>query len=201
MSIFTADGGPESEPGFENLGGYGDLVALGRRVGLLAEDELGRLLDEVACSLEEAGSAHARALELRGGIYELFRAIAEGKRPPSAAMDTCTGSRVRLSHAGGSCPARSDSTGTTAPTEATSRSAVGRGARGYPASDVEGSEPGEAVLQLLLALRRRQPQPEPALMHHGRLRHAREGPPLRREARHQARLGVASRTFGVVHPG
>jgi hypothetical protein len=87
MSIFTADGGPEGEPGFENLGGYGDLVALGRRVGLLAEDELGRLLDEVACSLEEAGSVHARALELRGGIYELFRAIAEGERPPSAAME------------------------------------------------------------------------------------------------------------------
>ena len=56
MSIFTADGGLEDEPSFENLGGYGDLVALGRRVGLLAEDELGRLLDEVACSLEEAGS-------------------------------------------------------------------------------------------------------------------------------------------------
>jgi hypothetical protein len=60
---------------------------------------------------------------------------------------------------------------------------VGRGARGYRASDVEGPEPGEAVLQLLLALRRRQPQPEPALVHHGRLRHAREGPPPRREAR------------------
>lgn len=87
MSIFTADGGPEGEPGFENLGGYGDLVALGRRVGLLAEDEVGRLLDEAARSLEEVGSVHARALELRGGIYEVCWAVAERERPPSAAME------------------------------------------------------------------------------------------------------------------
>jgi hypothetical protein len=85
--IFAADGEPEGEPGFENLGGYGDLVAWGRRVGLLVEDEVGRLLDEVARSLEEAGSVHARALELRGVIYEVCRAVAEGELPPSAAME------------------------------------------------------------------------------------------------------------------
>ena len=85
--IFTADGEPEGEPGFENLGGYGDLVAWGRRVGLLAEDEVGRLLDEAARRPEEAGSVHARALEPQGGIYKVFRVIPEGERPPSAAME------------------------------------------------------------------------------------------------------------------
>ena len=41
---------PEDEPGIENLRGYGDLVAWGRRVGLLAEDEVGCLLDEAAAA-------------------------------------------------------------------------------------------------------------------------------------------------------
>ena len=46
----TAGDEPEDEPGIENLRGYGDLVAWGRRVGLLAEDEVGRLLDEAAAA-------------------------------------------------------------------------------------------------------------------------------------------------------
>jgi hypothetical protein len=83
----TAGDEPEDEPGIENLRGYGDLVDWGRRVGLLAEDEVGRLLDEAARSLEEVGSVHARALELRGGIYEVCWAVAERERPPSAAME------------------------------------------------------------------------------------------------------------------
>lgn len=83
----TAGDEAEDEPGIENLRGYGDLVDWGRRVGLLAEDEVGRLLDEAARSLEEVGSVHARALELRGGIYEVCWAVAERERPPSAAME------------------------------------------------------------------------------------------------------------------
>ena len=190
---------PEDEPGIENLRGYGDLVDWGRRVGLLAEDEVGRLLDEAARSLEEVGSVHARALELRGGIYEVCRAVAEGERPPSAAMEHLHRVEGEAISRGRLVPGEVGFDWEW-PTESTSRSAVGRGARSYRASEVTGSEPGEAVRRLPLVLLGRQPQPDPALVHRGRVRHAREGPPLRREARRQAQPGVTSRTFGVVHP-
>lgn len=83
----TVDGEPEGEPGFENLQSYGDLVAWGRRVGLLEEDVAQRLLDEANRRPHEADAVRARALELRGCIYEVFRAVADGDRPPSAALE------------------------------------------------------------------------------------------------------------------
>ncbi len=83
----TVDGEPEGEQGFENLQGYGDLVAWGCRVGLLEEDEARRLLDEADRRPREAEAVHARALELRGVIYEVFRAIAAGARPPAGDLE------------------------------------------------------------------------------------------------------------------
>ncbi len=113
----TAGDEPEDEPGIENLRGYGDLVDWGRRVGLLAEDEVGRLLDEAARSLEEVGSVHARALELRGGILRGLLGRSGARTAAVRGYGAPAPGRGRgyltreAPHAGGSCPARSDSTG------------------------------------------------------------------------------------------
>lgn len=83
----TVDGGPDGEPGFDVLWGYGDLVAWSRRVGLLGEDRARRLVGEAAGRADEAGAVYTRALQMRGAIYETFRAVAEGRDPPPDGLD------------------------------------------------------------------------------------------------------------------
>lgn len=84
----TVDGEPGGETGVEYLWGYGGLVAWGHHVGLLTEDEVSLLLDGAAPRPEEAEAVHARALELRGGIQDVFRAVAEGVRPASGDLES-----------------------------------------------------------------------------------------------------------------
>jgi predicted RNA-binding Zn ribbon-like protein len=79
--VNTVDGEPGSDPGFEHLQSYEDLVAWGHRVGIFSEERARRLLREARERPSEAGATHARALELRDDLYELFRALAWGIRP------------------------------------------------------------------------------------------------------------------------
>ena len=85
--VNTVDGELDGEPGFEHLRGYEDLVAWGHRVGILSEERARRLLREARERPSEAEAAHARALELRDDLYELFRAVARGKSPSLGSVE------------------------------------------------------------------------------------------------------------------
>jgi predicted RNA-binding Zn ribbon-like protein len=85
--VNTVDGESDGDPGFDNLQSYGDLVAWGRRVGILSEERTRRLLREACERSSEAEATHARALELRDDLYELFRAVARGTRASPRSVD------------------------------------------------------------------------------------------------------------------
>lgn len=103
----TVDGEPDEEPVFDNLKTYADLVAWGRRVGLVPEEEVGRLLREARRRPEEAKAVLARANELRGAIYKVFRAVSRGEDPPGEGLEALRSfeeeavSRARLAREGG----------------------------------------------------------------------------------------------------
>ena len=78
----TAEGTPEGEIEREHLIGYQDLAYWGHRVGLLSGEDVERLLQKCHERPVEADAVFARALEFRGHLYELFRAVAEGHDPP-----------------------------------------------------------------------------------------------------------------------
>jgi predicted RNA-binding Zn ribbon-like protein len=105
--VNTVDGEPGGESRFENLRSYEDLVAWGHRVGILSEERGGRLLREARERGSEAEAVHARALELRDDLYELFRAVAGGRRPSLESVEalrraeTEALSRARLAPGGG----------------------------------------------------------------------------------------------------
>ena len=83
----TAEGTPEGEIEREHLLGYEDLAFWGRRVGLLSETDVERLLRERRGRLAEADAVFARALGFRGHLYGLFRAVAEGDDPPAEGVE------------------------------------------------------------------------------------------------------------------
>jgi predicted RNA-binding Zn ribbon-like protein len=85
--VNTVDGEPDGETGFENLQSYGDLVAWSVRVGVLSEEEGGRLARESDSRPEEADAVYHRALELRDALYGTFRAIAEEREPPFGSLE------------------------------------------------------------------------------------------------------------------
>ena len=85
--VNTVEGERDGEPGFEHLRSYEDLVAWGRRVGILTEERARRLLRGARGRSSEAEAARARALELRDDLYRLFRAVARGKSPPLEALE------------------------------------------------------------------------------------------------------------------
>jgi predicted RNA-binding Zn ribbon-like protein len=66
-----------SEHPEEFLATYADLVAWGRRVGILAEAEAVGLLAEAARRPEEARAVLARAVALREALFRIFRAVAD----------------------------------------------------------------------------------------------------------------------------
>jgi predicted RNA-binding Zn ribbon-like protein len=82
--VNTEDGDPPAEC----LRGYGDLVAWGVMVGLLSAEEGGRLAGEAEVRPGDAETAYHRALALRGALYDVFRAVAEGKAPASRDLET-----------------------------------------------------------------------------------------------------------------
>jgi predicted RNA-binding Zn ribbon-like protein len=85
--VNTVEGEPEEDPGFESLRSYEDLVAWGHRVGVLSEGRSLRLLREARERSSEAEATHARALELRDDLYELFRAVAGGMGPSPGSLE------------------------------------------------------------------------------------------------------------------
>ena len=87
----TGDGAPGGRAGVEYLWGYGGLVAWGGHVGLISEDRTRHLLKESGARPDEAAAVHAQALEMRGDLQDVFRAVAEGKDPSPDAMEALRG--------------------------------------------------------------------------------------------------------------
>jgi predicted RNA-binding Zn ribbon-like protein len=83
----TAEGTSEGEIEREHLLGYEDLVFWGCYVGLLSEKVGERLLRMRGERPAEAAAVFARALEFRGHLYALFRAVAEGDNPPAESVE------------------------------------------------------------------------------------------------------------------
>jgi predicted RNA-binding Zn ribbon-like protein len=69
------------------LGTYSDLVAWSRHVGVLEEEEAGRLLREGARLPVEAAAVLERALGLREAIYRIFTRLIRGQRPQAADIE------------------------------------------------------------------------------------------------------------------
>ncbi len=82
--VNTEDG----DPPMECLRGYGDLVAWSVWVGLLSADEGERLAGEAKNRPEEAGAVYRDALEFRGALYGVFRAVAEGGDVTERGLET-----------------------------------------------------------------------------------------------------------------
>jgi predicted RNA-binding Zn ribbon-like protein len=84
----TAEGTPEGKLEREHLMGYEDLVFWGCHVGLLSGQQGERLLRQGRQRPVEADAVFTRALEFRGHLYRLFRAVAEGDDPPAESVET-----------------------------------------------------------------------------------------------------------------
>lgn len=85
--VNTVDG----DPGIEMLRGYGDLAAWSVRVGLFFAEEGGLLVREAGRRPEEAETVYRDALRLRGALYGVFRAVAEGEDAPEGGLETLRG--------------------------------------------------------------------------------------------------------------
>ncbi len=81
--VNTLDGSRETGETQEKLVSYGDLVAWGREAGVVTEREARTLLREAARNPGGAARALARARALREAVYEIFYAVAHGRRAPS----------------------------------------------------------------------------------------------------------------------
>jgi predicted RNA-binding Zn ribbon-like protein len=85
--VNTEDGNPP----VECLRGYGDLVAWSVWVGLLSAGEGERLVAEAGHKPEDAEAVYRDALRLRGALYGVFRAVAEGRVPASKNLEILRG--------------------------------------------------------------------------------------------------------------
>src|SRR5215212_2888208 len=84
----------------EYLRSYRDLVAWSRHAGILTDAEERRLLDVAAGRPDEAGVVLERAVALREAIYRLFSAVAAGRAPDEADLETLNVALARaLDHA------------------------------------------------------------------------------------------------------
>jgi predicted RNA-binding Zn ribbon-like protein len=79
--------GPRSDEPEEFLTSFDDLVRWGWHARLLERDEADTLLDSARSRPEAAREAFGRALELRGAIQRVFRAIARSETPPERDLD------------------------------------------------------------------------------------------------------------------
>ena len=84
----------------EHLRSYRDLVAWSRHAGILTEAEERRLLEAAAGRPDEASVVLERAVALREAIYRLFSAVAAGRAPDEADLETLNVALARaLDHA------------------------------------------------------------------------------------------------------
>jgi predicted RNA-binding Zn ribbon-like protein len=70
----------------ERLSSYGDLLVWSRRAGILTDRDTERLGQQAEDRAADANAALERLREVREGLYRLFRPIADGREPPSAAL-------------------------------------------------------------------------------------------------------------------
>lgn len=68
------------------LSGYDDLIAWGRRVGAIRDDQARTLRKRVQSDPNAARAALDRAVGLREAIYRLFSALVAGRRVPGRAL-------------------------------------------------------------------------------------------------------------------
>ncbi len=80
-------GGLRGMKSSEHLGSYADFVAWCQQSGLLTEAQADSLLRKATNREDEARVALSRAIELREGLYRIFTAVAEGRRPPVGDLD------------------------------------------------------------------------------------------------------------------
>ena len=85
--VNTEDG----DPPVECLRDYGDLVAWSVLVGLFSAEEGERLVGEADLRPEDAEAVYRDALRLRGALYGVFRALAEGSDVPERGLETLRG--------------------------------------------------------------------------------------------------------------
>jgi predicted RNA-binding Zn ribbon-like protein len=81
--VNTTGGEPDRSPAFECLQSYADLVAWANRVGVISDAATRGVLRSARKRISDAGAMYEHALTLRAELYELFRAIAQGRRAPS----------------------------------------------------------------------------------------------------------------------
>jgi predicted RNA-binding Zn ribbon-like protein len=98
--VNTLGGGDEPQPHDEHLRSYADLLAWSVRTGTLEEPVAARLARSAADQPGEAGRAFREAIDLRDLAYSVLRPIAEGHRPPAAALhELRERERAALAHA------------------------------------------------------------------------------------------------------
>ncbi len=81
-----------AEPRHDYLADYGELLAWWRHASVIDDAEARQLARTAAQHPADAEAALARAKELREAIFDVFYAIAEGKRPPPRAIDVLNAS-------------------------------------------------------------------------------------------------------------
>lgn len=84
--VNTRGGQPTPSADDETLQDYDDLVAWARHVALLTEAEAHRLLQRAQRNPDDAQDTYQRAVQLRGYLYDLFRAVAMGGPPPDRCL-------------------------------------------------------------------------------------------------------------------
>ena len=176
----TAEGTLEGKIERENILSYEDLVFWGYHVGILSGEDGERLLRKGRESPVEAHAVFARALGFRGHLYGLFRAVAEGKQPPTESVEALrryeceTLSHADLVPSGGGFAWGVGGWGRVG------RGALADCARGDRAADLRALGADQGMRRMQLALRRREQEQEPSLVLDGRLRHPRKDAALRR---------------------
>jgi predicted RNA-binding Zn ribbon-like protein len=80
-------GRDDGVPRGDHLGGYDDLLVWGEGAGLIERREARRLRSEAARRPREAAQTFGKAIALRETIYRIFRALADGHRPPRADLE------------------------------------------------------------------------------------------------------------------
>ncbi|HYY44923.1 MAG TPA: ABATE domain-containing protein [Actinomycetota bacterium] len=98
--VNTAYGEGGAEP-FECLTSFEDLVAWGRRAGIVTDDEAGRLLAVARRRPSAARRALRRALTVRSILDDVFRSIAlgRGEPPPETLAALKKAERDAIAHA------------------------------------------------------------------------------------------------------
>ena len=188
--VNTAGGrAPAARAGYrvlrDRLRGYPELVAFAAETGLVSSGAARRLLRRAAVRPGEARAVLERVLAFREALYRTLRELMHDRRPPAPDLRRlnreiaasrsreeleATGLRARVALARRRPRARR-----TAP--------ACRGRRRGPAH-LARARAGRPLLRprVRLAVRRQEPQPQPAVVRYEGLRQRREGAPLPRAA-------------------